>query len=80
MGFQEFCRLISEITNVPIERIAKESSFRDDLGIDSLQFINLLVELTERFNVDVGAFQSLNDLKIVGSVYLVLAGEGKMES
>ncbi|SER18592.1 acyl carrier protein [Gracilibacillus ureilyticus] len=52
MTMEEFIEHISRISNIPSESIEPDSSFKDDIGIDSLQMVNLLIEITEKTNTD----------------------------
>jgi acyl carrier protein len=76
MTLEHFCQLISEISNVPVEEIKEDSSFRDDLGIDSLQMVNLFTHLSILFNVGVEVIESSDDLLTVHNLYRALHREG----
>jgi acyl carrier protein len=65
----KFLSLVADIAKVPVHQIHADSSFRDDLGIDSLQFVNLLVQVTVEFNIELNAIQSMGDLETVGDMY-----------
>lgn len=69
MRFEEFCLLISEISNLPLEKIERHASFRDDLNIDSLQMVNLIVEISSKYGLEVTKIQSNDDLRTVGHMY-----------
>jgi acyl carrier protein len=45
-------RLIMEITRIPAERIADETSFRAELNIDSLSLIEIGVAVDYEFRLD----------------------------
>lgn len=76
MSFTEFSQLVSEISKIPLNEITEESSFRDDLAIDSLQMVNLIVEVSVRYNLDLQSVQSIEDFTSVGKMYMTLT-EGK---
>lgn len=76
MSFEEFRQMISEISNVPLEKICKDSSFRDDLDIDSLQMVNLIVELTTRLGFDTFKIQENSDLNTVWSLFQMMIRQG----
>ncbi|MFS0687688.1 phosphopantetheine-binding protein [Sporosarcina sp. 179-K 8C2 HS] len=75
MSFEEYCQLISELSNVPVTKIERQSSFRDDLDLDSLQMVNLIVEISSRFGLDMPKIQSNEDLKTVENMYKIFTGE-----
>ncbi|MCY9666524.1 phosphopantetheine-binding protein [Paenibacillus alginolyticus] len=76
MTLEHFCQLISEISHVPFDEIRENSSFRDDLGIDSLQMVNLFTQLSTLFNVGVEVIESSEDLLTVHNLYRALHREG----
>lgn len=76
MSFGEFRHMISEISNVPIEKISNDSSFRDDLDIDSLQMVNLIVELTSKFGISALNIQDNSELNTVWSLYQLMIRQG----
>ncbi|MBP1153978.1 MULTISPECIES: phosphopantetheine-binding protein [unclassified Paenibacillus] len=72
MRFEQFGQLVSDITNVRLEDVRESSRFREDLGIDSLQMVNLFTQLTVRFQVGVEVIESADDLLTVGNLYRAL--------
>jgi acyl carrier protein len=74
MSLDDFLKLISELSKAPIETIKENTSIRDDLGIDSLQLVNLIVHLTERFGVNTSKITSMEDIQTVGKMYRTLTG------
>jgi acyl carrier protein len=68
-------KVISEISNIPLEEVQEQSSFKDDLGIDSLQMVNLILEIHTKFGVELNKIQSNDDLATVGSMYITLTRE-----
>ena len=74
MTFDEYRQYVSELAKVPVHRIKDEATFREDLGVDSLQMVNLIVGLTERFGADPGNLSSMADMDTVGKMYRCLNG------
>ena len=74
MSFEDFCKIISDITGIPLKDIHADSSFRDDLAIDSLKMVNLIVEFTSKYNADLNKIESINDISTVGGFYSILIG------
>jgi acyl carrier protein len=72
MTFEHFRGLVSEIAKVPEDLINEGSSFRDDLGIDSLQMVNLFTELTVVCEVGMEVIESSDDLMTAGNLYQAL--------
>ncbi|WP_102345142.1 acyl carrier protein [Bacillus sp. Marseille-P3661] len=69
MTFEHFRQIISDTSHVPIELIKEDSSFRDHLGIDSLQMVNLLIEISEKVGTGLEKLIGLDDLSTVGKLY-----------
>ncbi|MDC3414983.1 phosphopantetheine-binding protein [Aquibacillus sp. 3ASR75-11] len=77
MRFDQFCTLISDIAHIPPEKIQSNSTFRDDLGIDSLQMVNLFIELSEQTGVGFDHFVKSEDIQTVGGVYQQVIYKGE---
>ncbi|NRF95580.1 acyl carrier protein [Paenibacillus frigoriresistens] len=69
MTFNEFKQLVSEFSQVPIKSIEKDTSFRNDLGIDSLQMVNLIVRLTECTGIDISKISNMGDIDTASKMY-----------
>ncbi|CAH0346422.1 phosphopantetheine-binding protein [Bacillus sp. CECT 9360] len=76
MNFEEFRLHISETSNIPLEKIENQSSFRDDLNIDSLQMVNLIVEISVKFGIEITSIQDNEDFQSVGKLYQAITREG----
>ena len=74
MSYEKFSVVISEMTGVQVEDIKETSSFRDDLSVDSLQMVNLLIQLTERFGTSLDQIMISDDLFTVGGLYKAMQG------
>ncbi|TJY42853.1 hypothetical protein E5161_08425 [Cohnella pontilimi] len=72
MTFEAFCRFISDYTHTPLQEIKENASFRDDLGIDSLQMVNLIVGLTQEMRLGMDVLAGSEDMATVGKLYQVL--------
>lgn len=47
MEFNELAKLISEVINVPADKIRREQSLKKDLGADSLDVFQIVIRLEE---------------------------------
>lgn len=72
MTFEDFCNFISSYTHTPIKGITENASFRDDLGIDSLQMVNLVVGLTEELQLGIDSLTGSDDMSTVGKLFQAL--------
>ncbi|MCI2256048.1 phosphopantetheine-binding protein [Domibacillus sp. PGB-M46] len=75
MTFDNLKHVISEISKLPLNEIQEHSSFKEDLEIDSLQMVNLVIEIQTRFGIDISKIQSNDDLVSVGSMFTAFTRE-----
>ncbi|MDD2956959.1 MAG: acyl carrier protein [Lachnospiraceae bacterium] len=59
--------LLVESTGVEADKITLEASFKDDLGIDSLDMFELVMALEEEFNLEIPT-EDLEGMLTVGDV------------
>ena len=62
MIFEKVREILSKELNIPEEDITLESNFTNDLGIDSLDLVQLVMELEEAFNI------TINDAEAIKTV------------
>ena len=67
--------LISEQLNCPAEEIKMESSFKEDLGADSLDLFELVMSLEDTYGVEIPS-EELEQLTTVESVVDYLKQKG----
>lgn len=70
--------ILAEQLNCEEETIGMETSFKDDLGADSLDLFELVMALEEEYNMEIPA-EELSDLETVGDVVQYLKGKGVEE-
>ncbi|MBE5965068.1 MAG: acyl carrier protein [Lachnospiraceae bacterium] len=59
--------IISETTGADVSTITESTSFKDDLGSDSLELFELVMALEEEYNVEIPT-EDLEQLKTVGDI------------
>jgi acyl carrier protein len=74
MTVDDFCRMISVIVRLPRDKVQPHSSFRDDLGIDSLQMVNLIVALADKAELDLSRLRHMDEVLTVEAMYCTLMG------
>ncbi len=67
--------MIAEQLNCDAETITAETSFKDDLGADSLDLFELVMALEDEYNVEIPS-EELADLATVGDVMEYLKSKG----
>lgn len=72
---EEMKKMIAEQLSCDAEQITAETSFKDDLGADSLDLFELVMALEDEYNVEIPA-EELADLATVGDVMEYLKGKG----
>ena len=67
--------MIAEQLNCEAETITADTSFKDDLGAESLDLFELVMALEDEYNLEIPA-EELNDLNTVGDVIEYLKDRG----
>ena len=65
--FEKIIEMIAENLNIDINTITEEASFKEDLGVDSLDLFELVMALEEEFGVEIPT-EDLETLTTVGAV------------
>jgi len=50
-SFNDFKGMIADQLGVDIHSLNRDTSFSDDLGIDSLSFVNFIIKLEKKYNL-----------------------------
>ncbi len=58
---------LSKLAETPVEKISLEDDLREDIGLDSLQSMELLSRISERWDVDV-EMEDMIDVKTVRDI------------
>ena len=66
---------VAEALGADIDTITEETSFKDDLGADSLDLFELVMALEDEYSVEIPA-EDLEQLATVGDVMNYLKGKG----
>ena len=72
---EEMKSIIAEQLNCSEDQITAETSFKEDLGADSLDLFELVMALEEKYEIEIPA-EDLTDLTTVGSVMEYIKGKG----
>ena len=72
---EKMSEMIAEQLNCEAGDITAETSFKDDLGADSLDLFELVMALEDEYNVEIPA-EELTDLNTVGDVIDYLKNKG----
>ncbi|MGN0263084.1 MAG: acyl carrier protein [Oliverpabstia sp.] len=72
---EEMKEIIAEQLNCDEDMITEETSFKDDLGVDSLDLFELVMSLEEKYEIEIPS-EELTELTTVGSVMEYLKGKG----
>lgn len=67
--------MLAEQLNCEAEMITPDTSFKDDLGADSLDLFELVMALEDEYNVEIPA-EEMSDLTTVGDVIEYLKNLG----
>ncbi len=72
--FEEIQEIICEQLKVKPEEVKLETSFIDDLGEDSLDSIELVMALEEKYNIEIPD-EDAEDMETVSDVVKYIAGK-----
>ena len=64
---EKMSKMIAEQLNCDASEITSETSFKDDLGADSLDLFELVMALEDEYNIEIPA-EELTELNTVGDV------------
>ena len=67
--------IIAEQLNCDGETIGLDTSFKDDLGVDSLDLFELVMALEEEYGLEIPA-EELSDVETVGDIIEYLKNKG----
>lgn len=73
---EEIKKTLVQQLNLPAEKVTSSASFREDLGIDSLDVVELMFEIEQRFDVVIPDTDIIN-LVTVGDLINYLAEKSK---
>ena len=68
-------QILAEQFNCDVESITEYTSFKDDLGADSLDLFELVMGLEEEYSIEIPA-EELTDINTVGDVINYLKDKG----
>lgn len=77
--FEEIKEVISKQLNVDSKELTLETSFVNDLGVDSLNSIELVMELEEKFNLEIPD-EDAGEMNTIGDVVKYIASKINMDS
>ncbi|WP_419882331.1 acyl carrier protein [Peribacillus sp. B-H-3] len=80
MTFDDFRELISKNTNIPLTEIHEKAVFKDDLEIDSLQMVNLILDLSATYGVELSRITGKGAIDTVGNLFFTLTEEPENEN
>jgi acyl carrier protein len=66
-------KIIAEGLSVPKSKVTSEAHLRDDLGVDSLDVVEILIEIEEGFNIEIQDEQA-EKWETVGDVIATVEG------
>ena len=72
---EKMSEMIAEQSNCEAGDITAETSFKDDLGADSLDLFELVMALEDEYNIEIPA-EDLTDMTTVGAVMDYLKDKG----
>ena len=53
MEFEKMQQIIADVLSVDLDEITMETTFKDDLGADSLDVFQIIMAVEEEFNIEI---------------------------
>ena len=72
---EQIKEIVAESLNVEADTLTTDTSFKEDLGADSLDLFELVMALEDEYNIEIPA-EELADLATVGDVIEYLKNRG----
>lgn len=72
---EELKQMIAEQLQCSESEISLETSFKDDLGVDSLELLELVMAMEDKYDIEIPA-EELTDLETVGDAIEYLKSRG----
>lgn len=69
---QELIRIITEILKCDRKSLMVKSRFVEDLGADSLDIVELILEIEKTFDVELPDDININSINTIGKLYIYL--------
>ena len=66
--FHQFKEMIADHLGVPADILTKDTTFIDDLGIDSLRLVNFIIKLEKKYSIKI-EMDKVWLLKNIGDAY-----------
>ena len=76
MAFEKIQELLAQQLNIDKEKITENSEIIKDLGADSLDIVEMLMALEDKFGIEVSEEEAVN-LKTVGDIVKVIDSKVK---
>jgi len=73
MLFEKLCAILAEQFSISVDSITMDTTFVDDLGVDSLDVVELTMAIEEAFDVPEFDDKLIAELVTVGDLYEFLS-------
>ena len=73
-NFERFKRCAVDVLSVEAEQVTPEARFAEDLDADSLDLVELVMELEEEFDITVEE-EGLQDLPTIGDAFKLISSK-----
>ena len=73
-NFERFKRCAVDVLSVQADQVTPESQFAEDLDADSLDLVELVMELEEEFDITVEE-EELQDLPTIGDAFKLISSK-----
>ncbi|WP_035293004.1 acyl carrier protein [Clostridium sp. KNHs214] len=67
MAFEKIKKIIAEQLSIEEDEVQLNSTFTDDLGVDSLEIFEIVMSLEDEFNIEIPN-EDIENMKTVGDI------------
>ena len=75
MEFEKMQQIIADVLSVDLDEITPETTFKDDLGADSLDVFQIIMGVEEEFNIELPQ-DEINDIETGEDIVKLLKEQG----
>ncbi len=68
MEFEKMQQIIADVLSVDVDEITPETTFKDDLGADSLDVFQIIMAVEEEFNIEIPTEEAENIVTVQDAV------------
>ena len=61
--------IFNEVFEIPVEELTPDKKIFEDLGLDSLDIVDLIINLQKRFGISLRNNEEIRKIRTIGDIY-----------